>query len=252
VFDYAGVRALHPADAFGPPDERSFREVELAPGDVLVLPPGAWHKASAVGHSLAINLALNYPLGRLPFFELLECALESQLTGVPGWRALPPPTVFEPGADAMPDEVSRWFAERLDQLRAVLDQLDPRGRELAHAWRSAVCATGNEGAPPAPAPRALRKDDVLSTPGPGLLYFGDGLSARGQARLMLYCAAPSLSVPFGEGARPFLRRLTMAQRFRAGDCLRWAEPGQSFPWSSVKEILSVLLDAGVVRREQSG
>lgn len=39
------------------PDEANFMHVTLAPGDVLYLPEGTWHRAAAAGSSLALTLA---------------------------------------------------------------------------------------------------------------------------------------------------------------------------------------------------
>jgi ribosomal protein L16 Arg81 hydroxylase len=111
-----------------------MREVRLKPGDVLYLPPGTWHSAQAVGHSLAVNMAFNYTKEGSTL-ELFCDLLYSLLYADPAWRGTPPLAV-EPGEDGLPDNVKAFFAERLEDLRQRLAPLGGEDARLAHAWRT--------------------------------------------------------------------------------------------------------------------
>ncbi len=116
-------------------DESSFEEVVLEPGDILCLPSGVWHNAKAIGDSLALNLSF----ATLDFFELIELILGSVLVPKSEWRQ-PIPLHFEGdnGPHAIPRKQREFFQERLAELRAVIDALDPNGAELYSAWQSMV------------------------------------------------------------------------------------------------------------------
>ncbi len=118
-----------PPPALRLPPPEAFEEVELAPGDVLCLPPGTWHTACATGHSLAINLAFAYRQGG-DVFSLVAEALRSRLAVDPSWRACPPPAT---AGDTLDD----FFAARLDELRAALEDGPGLARAVRHALRKA-------------------------------------------------------------------------------------------------------------------
>src|SRR5262249_34169701 len=61
-------------------------EVVLRPGDVLYLPPGTWHRASAIGESLHVSLTIRAANLVERVAELLEPLLID-----PRWRRLPEP-----------------------------------------------------------------------------------------------------------------------------------------------------------------
>ena len=113
-------------------------EVVLSPGDVLCLPAGTLHAAEAVD-DLSLSININFNFGGL--FELIGAYLRAALPELPGWRE-PPPAVLaaelaaEKSGDALPPAVAAYMVARLDELRRLLDQLDPRhGNELAALWR---------------------------------------------------------------------------------------------------------------------
>ncbi|HEX8112162.1 MAG TPA: cupin domain-containing protein, partial [Kofleriaceae bacterium] len=85
------------------PDDE-LDEVVLRPGDVLYLPPGTWHRASAIGESLHVSLTVRPANLVERVAELLEPLLID-----PRWRRLP-----EPG-----DRLS----DRLRELVAVVTDL---------------------------------------------------------------------------------------------------------------------------------
>lgn len=114
-------------------DERDLAEVVLEPGDVLCLPAGTWHSAKAVGHSLALNMALK-PLNAFAVMtRLLEELFENRET----WRGGPPPTRLPPST-AVPEDVRQYLNERIREVCSHLRTFDV-GDELAQdVWRSLV------------------------------------------------------------------------------------------------------------------
>src|SRR5215468_5430289 len=69
------IAVPRPAEAVARPDERSFVETLLEPGDVLYLPAGTWHRARAVGRSLALTLMVS----SFSVHRLIAAALERAL-----------------------------------------------------------------------------------------------------------------------------------------------------------------------------
>jgi ribosomal protein L16 Arg81 hydroxylase len=130
------VRALglEPSLAVPPPD-LEFKEVTLRAGDVLYLPPGTWHSAQAVGHSLAVNMAFNYGSAGTAL-ELAADLVYALMYNNPNWRMTAPPFTEDVSDSAMPDCVRRFLGERLDDLRQVLAGVMPDDPRLAAIWRA--------------------------------------------------------------------------------------------------------------------
>jgi ribosomal protein L16 Arg81 hydroxylase len=132
------VRALGLDPPLGlPSQDLEFKEVTLRPGDVLYLPPGTWHSAQAVGHSLAVNMAFNYgSVGTT--LELAADLLYALMYNDPKWRMTPPPFAQEVVDGAMPGRVQQFLSERLDELRTALAGVKPDDPRLAAVWRTRV------------------------------------------------------------------------------------------------------------------
>jgi ribosomal protein L16 Arg81 hydroxylase len=64
------------------PEKEDVLSQVLSPGDVLYLPPGTWHRASALGHSMALTLTL-YPLSPV---RLLRTLLTVMAVREVSWR----------------------------------------------------------------------------------------------------------------------------------------------------------------------
>lgn len=106
------IRRPHPA---------RMREVVLEPGDVLYLPAGCWHEAAAIGHSLALTMAVT----PLTLLELAQRAASAKLAGHPALLAR---------LGARPERPApELFAQGLAELRRLTDSLTPD--DLYHAWR---------------------------------------------------------------------------------------------------------------------
>src|SRR5215468_2104878 len=119
---HGAVPVPRPAEAVERPDERTFLEAVLEPGDVLYLPAGTWHRARAIGRSLALTLMVS----AYRVQQLLATALETALLDDPRLREDVPLLL----ADDLPSgaataELHRQLAERLERLRRAVDALTP-------------------------------------------------------------------------------------------------------------------------------
>lgn len=113
------------------PDEADFINVTLAPGDVLYLPEGTWHRAAAAGRSLALTLACS----RVSALDLVrevigrrvagERALNRNLSGIgAGLKHGIAPARVE----------AESLAEALAGLRAMLAEVSEH--DLLQAWQT--------------------------------------------------------------------------------------------------------------------
>jgi ribosomal protein L16 Arg81 hydroxylase len=102
----------------------------LSPGDVLYLPAGVWHRVHAVEESLHLCLSL-FPATA---FDLFAALLREKLLACEEWRRPFTCGVAPLGAaDVLEREVQRLLANRLDEMRGILERLDPD--ELLRLWQ---------------------------------------------------------------------------------------------------------------------
>ncbi len=112
-----------------------FVETILEPGDVLSLPAGAWHSARAIGHSLALNLALAPSSG----FNLIKRMLETLFDSEEAWRSGPPPAyASDPLAVPVPELVQEYFDARFREMAGRLSDPECRRSIVEQVWREIV------------------------------------------------------------------------------------------------------------------
>lgn len=234
---------------FEQPDEASFSEVILEPGDLLCLPAGTWHSAKAIGHSLAINLAFN----AMPCDEFFMSALRERLLAIPAWRGPIPPPLDRQADGTVPEHVATFFAARLREMQECIAALAPDGSELAHAWRERIYSRTKLARDSAPAvasdPNPIRPGDrfVRNT----FTDFGWSPDATLKAALTIYEGTHNHCTRLPDAAEAFVRRLMSVRSFRAEDCMSWANEGSRRDLSAVQTLLRALLDGGIIRREDS-
>ena len=107
------------------PSEASTLEEVLAPGDVLYLPPGTWHRAFARGRSFALSLTL-VPLS---FSDLLRTVLAFMSLQRDPWRK-----ELNGGAplEQVPERAGELLRECLADARDAIGRLSPE--ELIATW----------------------------------------------------------------------------------------------------------------------
>jgi ribosomal protein L16 Arg81 hydroxylase len=119
---WAGHEAWERPRPTGPSD---FEQVTLEPGDVLVVPAGAWHAAAADGESLALNLAMDAVSPLTMLYDALDAELRSDVS----WRVAPP---------APDGSGPKFLRERSQALRKALEKLEADEKRLARAWKTRV------------------------------------------------------------------------------------------------------------------
>lgn len=200
---------------------------DLEPGDVLYWPHGTLHTTECLGeHSLNVPITLGNG-GALP---LLSRVLERALASDSRWRHLPylNPNTGTPGT--LPAEIRAFLAERIVELRALLDTLDVDDPAFNEAWQRAVADVGpgikavlQRAAPEIPeAPSSLRGPFRLRSgapitfawnpAGPRLSFFH-----LGQELILTGPAATGLHELLAEEA------FTLAQAKRAAKAAGWSE-----------------------------
>ena len=103
-------------------DTEQFMHIRLDPGDVLYMPAGCWHAASAEGSSLALTLAQGR-LGTLNLFELLVNQAATRHLGETTTRLAPFPKPELPGHDPLRAGVLAQLAADLARLQSLVQRL---------------------------------------------------------------------------------------------------------------------------------
>lgn len=95
------------------PADSTFVELTMRPGDVLYVPAGIWHRASAQGSSLALTLCLPH----MGFYGVLVSALMARLLHRRDWRNHVPRLT-----NGLP-QIAGQLSQRLNDLKALVDAL---------------------------------------------------------------------------------------------------------------------------------
>jgi ribosomal protein L16 Arg81 hydroxylase len=115
------------------PAEQSLVETLLEPGDVLYMPQGTWHRAAAVGRSLALTLATS-PSSCV---ELVQRAVVGRLAArLEARRNLPGFWAGGLTRGELRPELRRALEEGLRALKQSLDEITPE--ELGGLWWEAA------------------------------------------------------------------------------------------------------------------
>ena len=99
-----------------PPAAEDFDEVTLRPGDLLTVPAGSWHAASAHGESFAVNMAFD-PRST---FDAVETYLASRLRHLLPHRNVP---FLGLSGGAVDPAIRAQLAACLEEMSAELDAL---------------------------------------------------------------------------------------------------------------------------------
>lgn len=115
------------------PPDMQIKEVKLTPGDLLCLPAGAWHSARAKGCSMALNLSFS-PKN---YLEQLMPTLKKFAESNAKWRGGPPVSA-EKIQGALPQEVSSYIDERLDELHDLVKKEWVNGDAATGRWLASL------------------------------------------------------------------------------------------------------------------
>ena len=120
-----------------PPDGADIRSVTLSPGDVLYLPPAAWHRTAAQDHSVSLTLAL-HPLS---FARVLRACWMTLEASNPAWRTELVPAGWEPlRQSTLPVALTDALAVPLDEVRAWAAEANPT--KLVQSARAVLRPSG--------------------------------------------------------------------------------------------------------------
>jgi hypothetical protein len=233
VEDLASLRDAHPWFQPTAPRPRALRACTLAPGDLLYMPPGTWHEASANEPSLSITFNFHHPSRA----RVLADQLISVLLRDGDWRRPPlakPPRASRRGGPrrvAAPTRESTFtLAERLEaqlpvdlatavDLTTAVEIAQPESRARTRLTRGTM----------------LRVEQPFRFGPAG--DTGDDLEVVTRARVFT----------LGAEARPLLSRLASTEAFVAKDVLRWPSHerlGNS--WPEIRDLLVQLVDLGLL------
>jgi ribosomal protein L16 Arg81 hydroxylase len=130
-------RRRHPAAPLEDPEAVQWEEHNLQPGGLLYMPAGVWHQGQAGRYSLAVTLTCcTHDLA-----DELTALLRNRLFGETAWRRNMPAAIDRSNGRRMPPSIDAFIEERLEELRAFVQDLQPA--DFARDWAARV--TDNEG-----------------------------------------------------------------------------------------------------------
>jgi ribosomal protein L16 Arg81 hydroxylase len=220
------------------PKDTELQEVTLSPGDVLYMPPGIWHNGMTDDYSLSIT---TYVELLNPAQILLERLGEAMIQQADWRRHVPLPQPGEFNTLEVPASIHRFFAARLDEIRAELQTLS--ADDLVDGWLADVYSCDM------PAPSAItneetKPDDVLARTDAFPLRYSVVNDDSGTPQLQLYLPDNHLTLPI-TGQR-LLDEIRRQDQFRAGDAIEWAEGDMKLEWLEVAPLLNLLIESGVL------
>lgn len=229
------IPAVRASEAVERPDESAFTETVLEPGDVLYLPAGTWHRAQAIGRSLALTLMVS----PFRYQQVIAAALERALLDDPRLRDDVPVVL----ADELPRgtataALQRQLTDRLDRLRRAVDALSPLA--LCDAWYEAAVPPSRR-VPPGER-HSLTPSTLLALDRREPLVYVDGAPGH----IALYRGGRRYEL--AEASRPVLTRSGDAGVFPAELAVRWI--AGECEWSEVQDLLEDLVEIGVLAIER--
>ena len=212
-------------------------EFIMEPGDVLFIPAGTIHTTETLDdtHSSSISLAFT-PAN---FSKVLELLMQRAFADNPDWRHIPP--VVSGTADA--PVAGAYVAERIQELKALLDHVVHDDWSRAWAWQKAISQYGNN-APDDPPDDSLtlQPGDHLCVPGGAPLTYAFGTDENCRYLAQFFHGEKELTIddPVLEG---FAEHLATHERFQAAETLNWAQTG-TYDWNEMRDVLACLINAG--------
>jgi len=231
-------------EKIAPLDPAQITEVVLEPGDLLILPAGAWHDAcGGEGGSLALNLSFT----PLSYTVMVQQLLDRTLASDPGWRG---PEPLLPGRDGPAGSVDprglAAVAAQLARAAGTLASIAADDVAMVEIWSSFVQATGL-GSRGVMAPREppVGKDERLRVRADGDVYVR---LANGGTRLCVFVGTSGRLDLTADGVA-FVQRILAEHAFTAAECLAWQGVGDPMTWDELGPTLTELVRAGLLERE---
>ena len=236
-------RMENPWADFDIPEEEELTEQLLQPGDLLYLPPGAWH--CTVATTAEYSLSLSLTCTPMNFVSLCASVLERVLQKEYAWRRDLPSALATKASTENPDtRVESFFSSRLEEMKEALAGLD--AKIITDLWRETVSGKLRETATEA-TEASITATDLIHVPNP--ITFEEGIDDDGEPSV--FVSALNKSVTMGRAALPFIQTLANHKSFIAKSAMGWSDSEAGYSWEEVQEALEGLLLSGVIRREAS-
>jgi ribosomal protein L16 Arg81 hydroxylase len=216
-------------------DEAGFVEQVLAPGDVLYLPAGTWHRARAIDYSVALTMAC-VPMTAADFVgDLVRGHLSSSVN----WRSnVPPVPMAATRPDRLPAAVKRFFDARLTELRKHVREL--RAEDLYEAWTHHVASFDTPLAPEGrPRTRPVAPTDTLTVAQEFPVRY---VERPGEGTISLYYLNHRTDLAYA--TLPLVKGMLKTRTFTARAAVDWL--GDGFAWHDVQPVLQGLEEAGIL------
>jgi hypothetical protein len=236
--EWFGESDWHPnTDEVVPPQGKELVERTLQPGDLLVMPPGTWHRVQAVG---GMSMSLNLKLTHTSSIDSLLQILRHQNLGNELYRK---PVPFAAEADLIsgkaPEAAVQTIAEQLQGLSRAFAALAEDQTAISLMWfRNFLGSQDNVAADNAP---AIASDDTLEIP----TQISPRISVEPDGSTALLAQGKILHV-WGAGVAPLLRKVLAHRRFMVMDVQKWPE-ARELGVDSTHAILMRLMQAGLLR-----
>jgi Cupin superfamily protein len=229
---YPWLKVRYPDDEA----EAGFLEQELTPGDVLFLPAGTWHRARAIGYSVALTMTC-IPMTAADFAADL---VRGHLSRSVEWRRdVPPVPVDAAPPTQLPPAVERFFEARLSELRQHVQSLS--AGDLYETWTHYVHSFDTPFTMRA-AEHALEVDETDTLALVRELPLHYVVSPRNDA-VSIYYFDHRLDLSYD--ALPLVKAMVAHASFPARQAMQWL--GETFAWPDVKALLQELVRAGILR-----
>jgi ribosomal protein L16 Arg81 hydroxylase len=215
--------------------EEQFNEQVLSPGDVLFLPAGTWHRARAIGYSLALTIACP-PMTAADFIDDL---IRGHLSVSENWRCNVPPVLMEmTRVDGLPATVEGFFDARLLELRHFVKTL--RAKDLYEAWTYHIASFDSpiDSKELQPSPVLKITDRLVRTKGFPLRY----VVHPKESLLSVYYL--DIRIDLNKAALPLVKAMIKNSNFTGLMAMRWL--GKNFRWAEVRSVLQKLVEARVL------
>jgi len=230
-------------------DVKGLVEFVMEPGDVLYFPAGTIHATKALDeYSLNVILILRH----LNFLDLIKETLSEALTPDPVWRHLPHASSDGIAPGGLPEETVAFFAERLSELRDLVNSLTPDSFALNRQWHKVVADPGEATraslalTPATGEAKPVEQNELLRLSRRAPITYALGTGANGDRCIAVFYGDKEISV--GAEWVAFLRTLVEHDEFVAGSATEWSDGDESYPWETAQECLQAMLEQGIIER----
>lgn len=230
-------------------DQCSLVEIVMEPGDMLYIPAGTIHPTKS-HDEYSLNVILIFRHAN--FLDLVNQTLAESLAHDPAWRHLPHVCVTGTGGGEPPEEARAFFAERLIELREMVNALTPDSLALNRHWHKMIADPGEVTraslslTASKEEERPVERQDVLRLSRKAPITFASGVDDEGVPCMSLFFVDKEISV--GGEWTPFLQNLVEQDEFTAESAARWSGASDDYPWATVQEYLQALLDQNIIER----